>query len=54
MEIEVEVDSDIDAEILTTLVKVANDGVEAGLDFDLGGSRTDLFDRVLSVSGGLL
>ena len=54
MEIEVEVDSDIDAEILATLVKGASDGVEAGLDFNLGGSRGDFLDRVLFVSGGLL
>jgi len=54
VEIEVEVESDVDTEILTTLVKGANDGVEAGLDFDLGGSRADLFNGVLYVSGGLL
>ena len=53
VEIEVEVESDIDPEIFTTFVKSADDGVEAGLDFDLGGSGGDLLDRVLVVSGAL-
>jgi hypothetical protein len=50
VEIEVEVESNIDTKIFTALVKGANDGVEASLDFDLGGSGGDLLDRVLFVS----
>jgi hypothetical protein len=50
VEIKIEVESDVDTEVLTALVKGANDGVETGLDFDLGGSGADLLDGVLWVS----
>ena len=50
MEIDVEVESNIDTEVLAALVKCANDGVEASFDFDLGGSRANLLDGVLVVS----
>lgn len=54
VEIEVEVESDIDTEILSTLVKGANDGVEASLDLDLGRGGRDGLDSVLDVSRNLL
>lgn len=50
MEIKVKVESDIDTEVFSALVKGANDGVEASLYFDLGGSGADLLDGVLFVS----